>query len=140
MLKSISLTFLLLLCFDLVISGPGIIRPIPDESGNVHLKIPRGGAVVQPLKPINNSVSISMNMVIDGQACEVNDPLIFYYKVLNIESGSVVLSFPSNFFFIPGCCSGSIDNINIANYARWSLRTRWDGERFIEDALPGCCD
>lgn len=123
------------------ISGLGVIRPIPDINGDVHLKIPRGGAIVKPVAPINNSAQVTMSFVIDGQACDLNDPLIFYFDVVDTESGNdVILNFPSDFFLIHGCCGGSLSSVNVRYWGELNLRTYWDGNLFADETDVGCCD
>lgn len=132
---------LITLCgLALSLPHPGIIRPPdPDEDGNVHLKIPRGGAIIQPLLPINNSIdAVEITFVIDGQACDVNDPLIFLYRTRNFGGQDIILSFTDPLFNLYGCCS-AFTTVNMAAYGEWNLRAFWNGYHFTNEIIPDCC-
>jgi hypothetical protein len=137
------LIFVILLVTILSVYGlpkPGVIRPVIDGLGDVHLKVPRGGAMVQPVSPINNTEEVEMTFVIDGQAVELNDPLIFFYSaLLDSESGSVILNFPTDTFWIHGTCGARITAADVVTYGAFNLHMYWDGQYFTNDLIPETC-
>jgi hypothetical protein len=147
------LSFLLVLCvlfsivvaFDIepvkYVTKPGIIRPRLNNGGNTTLNIPRGGAIVQPVSALNNSVAqIDINFVITGQACDVGDPLVFYYSIVDDEAQNVLLRFPVDFFNLVQCC-GPDEIVNLVNYGttRMNIMFTWDGRKFSNEPQLDCC-
>lgn len=138
-MKVFAITILIALSIYGCFSRLPLIRPTPDQSGNVNLYIPRGGAVVKPVSPMNTS--ITMTMIIAGQACDLNDPLIFMYdNDISPGSGLVIANFPSNSFYIHGCCAGSIGSFTLNVYQTWTLQTYWNGNKFVDNVPASCCD
>jgi hypothetical protein len=120
-------------------SKPGIIRPVPDSNGNVYLKIPQGGAIIKPQVPVNNTEAVTLTFIILGQACDLNDPLIFYYDVLDTNGADAILSFPADFFYLHACCGGRASSLNLLDLGNFSIHTTWNGNTFTDDIVPGCC-
>lgn len=119
---------------------PGIIRPTISTLNITYLNIPRGGAIVKPVLPINNALDVEFAVVITGQACDINDPLVLMYQPLftDGESGSVIMTLPSDFFYYATDCGGEDTTIDLSTMERWVLSFRWDGQKFVnaEEACP----
>jgi hypothetical protein len=119
-------------------SDPKVIHP-SNLNGTVQLNIHRGGAIVQPLLPINNSVNtVNITFNITGQACDLDDPLVFFYRPLFTNGSTVLLVFPSDFFFLNGCC-GNITTLILNNSERWNIQFAWDGRKFVSQPIAYCC-
>ena len=111
---------------------PGIIRPTVDSNNNTFLSIPRGGAYVQPLFAINNSVvEVTINLNILGEACAVGDPLILFYKVTTVGEGAnaVTINFDDLFFYSP--CGEFSSSADLSSLEKWVIPFLWNGENFV---------
>src|SRR6185436_5737099 len=126
-------TFVVLLCLLIAaqaiqlpgpyVHKPGIIIPTINSLNETHLNIPRGGAIIRPVAPINNTDEVATSFIIDGQACDIGDPLTFYYGVLDTEGSNILLTFPTDLFNLVLCC-GVDDTIIIVNSgsSQWNLK------------------
>src|SRR5690348_4069733 len=82
---------------------PGIFRATA-TSNITRLNVPDGGMIVQPVANVNNNAAeVNITFVITGQACELNDPLIFMYQPDDVNGNAITLYFPSEFFFFTQC-------------------------------------
>jgi hypothetical protein len=112
---------------------PGIIRATITSLNLTILNIPRGGAIIQPLEPIDNTNLVTFTITITGQACDVFDPLVFSYRPLVVGGHPIVMSLPTGFFYYSTGCGGVQTAINLAHLERWVIVFRWDGQKFVND-------
>ncbi len=109
---------------------PGIIRATIDELNITTLNIPRGGAIIQPLLPVNNSDDVTFSLNVTGQACDIYDPLILMYERLDPESGLITMTLPDDFFYLT-LCGVQATEVELASLERWVIQLHWDGEKFV---------
>ncbi len=111
---------------------PGIIRAANSALNITTLNIPRGGAIVKPLRPIDNSIAnVNITLQVNGEACQINDPLVFIYQVTDPEGDfNATLTFPEEFFYLITCGGGPVTSLELSLLERWVIQFRWDGDRF----------
>lgn len=112
------------------VQKPGIIRATI-ANGVSNVLIPRGGAIIQPVFPLDNSDgALPFTLTVKGQACAVGDPLILMYRPAVVTSPAIVMTLPQPFFNITEC-GVPATTIDLATRARWVLTFIWDGEKFV---------
>jgi hypothetical protein len=112
-----------------------VIHPPTINAQNIinvtSIIVPRGGVYV--LSPVidNTGGDVTINITIKGQACELGDPLVFFYRAALVgEAPSVIMNFPTAFFSI-SACGESVTSINLAIVERWAIQFVWDGHKFV---------
>ncbi len=110
---------------------PQLIRPVI-VSNVTKLLVPRGGAYVQPLRPIDNSIGdVTINLTVGGEACELGDPLVLFFEVTTTGDGAfpVVVNFINAFYFSP--CGELETSTDLSVLQRWAIPFLWDGTNFV---------